>query len=82
MTCQQWPAGAQAEAARYTGGLWTGKFLKTVTYQEITNPVSSAQLGQVCGRAARAEYFEGHARAADLRAAALDGRLPSWAGSS
>jgi sulfopropanediol 3-dehydrogenase len=68
-------------AARYTGGLWTGKFLKTVTYQEITNPVSSAQLGQVCARAARAEYFEGHARAADIRAAALDGGMPSWAGS-
>jgi sulfopropanediol 3-dehydrogenase len=69
-------------AARYTGGLWVGKFLKTVTYQEITNAVSSAQLGQVCARAARTEYFEGHARAADLRAAALDGGLPGWARSS
>ncbi len=66
-------------AARYTGGLWVGKFLKTVTYQEITNAVSSAQLGQVCARAARTEYFEGHARAADIRAAGLDGGMPTWA---
>ena len=65
------------KAARYTGGLWVGKFLKTVTYQEIRNDESSAQLGQVCGRASRAELFEGHARAADLRAAIFgDATLP------
>jgi sulfopropanediol 3-dehydrogenase len=57
------------KAARYTGGLWVGKFLKTVTYQEVRDDASSALLGEVCGRAARAEMFEGHARAADLRAA-------------
>lgn len=55
-------------AARYTGGLWVGKYLRTVTYQEITDPASSAMLGEVCGRAARVELFEGHARSGDVRA--------------
>ncbi len=61
------------KAARYTGGLWVGKFLKTVTYQEVRDDASSALLGEVCGRASRAEMFEGHARAADLRAARFGG---------
>src|SRR5690606_3618015 len=56
-------------AARYTGGLWVGKYLRTVTYQEVTDPASSALLGEVCGRASRAERFEGHARSGDVRAA-------------
>jgi histidinol dehydrogenase len=55
-------------AARYTGGLWVGKFLKTVTYQEVTSPQESGELGRLCGRAARAENFEGHARSGDARA--------------
>lgn len=65
-------------AARYTGGLWAGKYLKTVTYQEITEPASSAQLGEVCGRAARAESFEGHARSGDVRVAKHTGISPDW----
>lgn len=60
-------------AARYTGGLWVGKYLKTVTYQEVREPESSAQLGEVCGRAARVELFEGHARSGDVRAAKVRG---------
>ncbi|PGG96707.1 histidinol dehydrogenase [Helicocarpus griseus UAMH5409] len=56
------------KAARYTGGLWVGKFLRTVTYQEVTSEKASAELGRLCGRAARAENFEGHARSGDLRA--------------
>ncbi len=56
-------------AARYTGGLWVGKFLKTCTYQEVRDAQSSALLGETCGRAARMEGFEGHARSGDLRAA-------------
>ncbi|MDV6264593.1 histidinol dehydrogenase [Rhodococcoides yunnanense] len=56
-------------AARYTGGLWVGKYLKTVTYQEITSDAASAELGTLCGRAARVESFEGHARSGDVRAA-------------
>ncbi|TDV57786.1 histidinol dehydrogenase [Actinophytocola oryzae] len=65
-------------AARYTGGLWVGKYLKTVTYQEVTDPASSALLGEVCGRAARVELFEGHARSGDVRALA-PGQRPEWA---
>lgn len=56
------------KAARYTGGLWVGKFLRTVTYQEVTDVKVSGELGSLCGRAARAENFEGHARSGDLRA--------------
>jgi sulfopropanediol 3-dehydrogenase len=56
-------------AARYTGGLWVGKYLKTVTYQEVTDPAASARLGELCARASRVELFEGHARSGDVRAA-------------
>ncbi|KLJ12133.1 histidinol dehydrogenase [Blastomyces silverae] len=56
------------KAARYTGGLWVGKFLRTVTYQEVKSETASGELGRLCGRAARAENFEGHARSGDLRA--------------
>jgi histidinol dehydrogenase len=45
-----------------------GKFLRTVTYQEVRDPQASGELGRLCGRAARAERFEGHARSGDLRA--------------
>ncbi|WP_433475126.1 histidinol dehydrogenase [Spirillospora sp. CA-142024] len=65
-------------AARYTGGLWVGKFLKTVTYQEVRDPATSALLGEVCGRVSRLEDFEGHARSGDIRAAAAGGREPAW----
>ncbi|WP_330350385.1 histidinol dehydrogenase [Streptomyces sp. NBC_00582] len=66
-------------AARYTGGLWVGKYLKTVTYQEVTDPAASAALGEFCGRAARLERFEGHARSGDVRVAAHTGTKPEWA---
>ncbi|TKA81627.1 hypothetical protein B0A49_01261 [Cryomyces minteri] len=56
------------KAAKYTGGLWVGKYMKTVTYQEVTDPEASGKLGRLCGRSARAENFEGHARSGDLRA--------------
>lgn len=65
-------------AARYTGGLWVGKYLRTVTYQEITNKDSSAFFGELCGRAARVEHFEGHARAADARVAKYRGTQLPW----
>ena len=56
------------KAARYTGGLWVGKYLRTVTYQEVSSEKASGELGRLCGRSARAENFEGHARSGDLRA--------------
>ncbi len=66
-------------AARYTGGLWAGMFVKTVTYQQVNNTESSVRLGEVCGRASRAERFEGHARAGDVRAAKYAGKALPWA---
>ena len=65
-------------SARFTGGLWVGKYLKTVTYQEVTDRASSAMLGELCGRAARVELFEGHARSGDVRAAKYAGAALGW----
>jgi sulfopropanediol 3-dehydrogenase len=53
-------------AARYTGGLWVGKFLKTVTFQEC-DEAASATIGEICARQSRIENFEGHARSCDVR---------------
>ncbi|KAI1057543.1 hypothetical protein LB505_010436 [Fusarium chuoi] len=65
-------------AARYTGGLWVGKFLRTVTYQEVKSAQASGELGQLCGRAARVELFEGHARSGDIRAHRYIGDKFEW----
>jgi len=65
-------------AARYTGGLWVGKYLRTVTYQEVTDRKSSAFLGEVTGRTARVENFEGHARSGDVRAWKYGGQQFPW----
>jgi sulfopropanediol 3-dehydrogenase len=65
--------------ARYTGGLWVGKFLKTVTYQEVTDVAASGTLGELCGRVARVEGFEGHARSGDVRANRSFGAPLDWA---
>jgi sulfopropanediol 3-dehydrogenase len=54
-------------AARYTGGLWVGKYLKTVTYQRVT-PEASAGIAEISARLSRVEGFEAHARSCDLRA--------------
>jgi len=56
-----------AGAARYSGGLWVGKFLKTVTHQEVRSPASSVTIGEICARQCRVEGFEGHARSCDAR---------------
>ena len=53
-------------AARYTGGLWVGKFLKTCTYQEIT-PEAAVRIGEYCSRLCAIERFWGHKEQADLR---------------
>jgi sulfopropanediol 3-dehydrogenase len=55
------------EAARYTGGLWVGKFLKTCTYQEIKTDEASAMIGEYCSRLCEIENFAGHKEQADLR---------------
>lgn len=54
-------------AARYTGGLWVGKFIKTVTYQRVTNPESSTIIGEYCSRLCAIERFWGHKEQADIR---------------
>ncbi|MBM7714275.1 sulfopropanediol 3-dehydrogenase [Bacillus thermophilus] len=54
-------------AARYTGGLWVGKFLKTVTYQKITSKEQSAFIGEYAARLCQLENFSGHAEQALLR---------------
>lgn len=66
------------KSARYTGGLWVGKYIKTVTYQEVTSTAASAALGELCGRAARVELFEGHARSGDVRVAKYAGETFEW----
>ena len=55
------------KAARYTGGLWVGKFLKTCTYQKITTPEASTRIGEVCSRLCALEGFAGHKEQADIR---------------
>lgn len=53
-------------AARYSGGLSVGKFIKTVTYQRLDRNASRA-VGQVAARISRLEGMEGHARTGDVR---------------
>ncbi|MGV6807791.1 MAG: histidinol dehydrogenase [bacterium] len=55
-------------AARYTGGLWVGSFIKTVTYQRVT-PEASVKLGRVASENFGFEGFHGHKKQADLRIA-------------
>ncbi len=54
------------KAARYTGGLWVGKFIKTCTYQKITEE-ASLHIGQYCSRLCDLEGFMGHKEQADIR---------------
>ena len=54
-------------AARYTGGLWVGKFIKTVTYQRVTTDAASAMIGEYCSRLCEYERFMAHKAQADLR---------------
>ncbi len=54
------------KAARYTGGLWVGKFIKTCTYQRITKE-ASVMVGQYCSRLCALEGFMGHKAQADIR---------------
>ena len=55
-------------AARYTGGLWVGKFIKTCTYQRVS-PEATATIGEYCSRLCALEGFAGHKAQADLRVA-------------
>ncbi len=60
-------------AARYTGGLWVGKFLKTVTYQEVS-PEATGMIGEYCARLCAIENFAAHKEQAELRVRRYGGR--------
>ncbi len=61
-------------AARYTGGLWVGKFLKTCTYQKVLTDEASSQIGEYCSRLCMLEGFAGHAEQANVRVRRYGGR--------
>jgi sulfopropanediol 3-dehydrogenase len=67
-------------AARYTGGLWVGKFLKTVTYQRVLTDAASAMIGGICSRLCMLEGFAGHAEQANIRVRRYGGRNVPYAG--
>jgi sulfopropanediol 3-dehydrogenase len=60
-------------AARYTGGLCVGKFLKTVTYQEVSSD-ATAMIGEYCARLCAIENFAAHKEQAELRVRRYGGR--------
>ena len=62
------------KAARYTGGLWVGKFMKTVTYQRVLTDEASAMIGEYCSRLCMLEGFAGHAEQANIRVRRYGGR--------
>ncbi|MGE0733237.1 MAG: histidinol dehydrogenase [Alphaproteobacteria bacterium] len=70
------------KAARYTGGLWVGKFIKTVTYQKILNDQASAMIGEHCSRLCVLEGFLGHAEQANVRVRRYGGRNVEYAGAA
>lgn len=55
-----------AGAGRYTGGLWVGKFIKTVTYQRLT-PEASRHIAPIVSRICEAEGMMAHKFTADVR---------------
>ena len=61
-------------AARYTGGLWVGKFIKTCTYQKVITDEASSQIGEYCSRLCALEGFAGHGEQANIRVRRYGGR--------
>ncbi|RYD18649.1 MAG: histidinol dehydrogenase, partial [Lysobacteraceae bacterium] len=68
------------KAARYTGGLWVGKFLKTCTYQRVTTDAASAMIGEYCSRLCALEGFAGHGEQANIRVRRYGSRNIPYAG--
>ncbi len=62
------------KAARYTGGLWVGKFLKTCTFQRLTEKASHF-IGEYCSRLCAVEGFMGHKAQADIRVKRYGGKV-------
>ena len=67
------------KAARYTGGLWVGKFLKTCTYQKVLTDQASSKIGEVCSRLCILEGFSAHAEQANVRVRRYGGRNVAYA---
>src|SRR5580700_4252158 len=65
------------KAARYTGGLWVGKFIKTCTYQKVLTDQASAMIGEYCSRLCAIENFSAHKEQADLRVRRYGARRPT-----
>ena len=62
------------KAARYTGGLWVGKLIKTCTYQRVLTDEASAMIGEYCSRLCALEGFAGHGEQANIRVRRYGGR--------
>jgi sulfopropanediol 3-dehydrogenase len=65
--------------ARFTGGLWVGKFIKTCTYQKVLTDAASAKIGEVCSRLCVLEGFLAHAEQANVRVRRYGGRNVPYA---
>jgi sulfopropanediol 3-dehydrogenase len=65
--------------ARFTGGLWVGKFMKTCTFQKVLTDEASAMIGEVCSRLCMLEGFSGHAEQANVRVRRYGGRNVPYA---
>lgn len=65
--------------ARFTGGLWVGKFIKTCTYQKVLTDEASAKMGEVCSRLCVLEGFLAHAEQANVRVRRYGGRNVPYA---
>lgn len=67
-------------AARYTGGLWVGKFLKTCTFQKVLTDEATTLVGEYCSRLCALEGFAGHGEQANVRVRRYGGRNVPYAG--
>jgi len=71
-----------AKAARYTGGLWVGKFMKTCTWQEVRTDEATSLIGDYCSRLCALEGFAGHGEQANIRLRRYGGRNIAYAGAA
>jgi sulfopropanediol 3-dehydrogenase len=67
------------KAARYTGGLWVGKFIKTCTYQRVLTDEAATMIGEYCSRLCVLEGFFGHAEQANIRVRRYGNRAVAYA---
>ena len=70
------------KSARFTGGLWVGKFLKTCTYQRVLTDEASTMIGEYCSRLCALEGFAGHGEQANIRVRRYGGRNVPYGGAA